>query len=140
MREPFRVKRRVEFRDTDAAGIVHFSMYYLYMEAAEHAFWRQLGMGIVMKEGDQILSWPRVVSRCEYFAPLVFEEEVDIEVRLIRRGKKSITYDFPFHRGEQLVARGEVTAVCCQIVPDEPPSSIEIPTWMAEKLDAVIAS
>ena len=36
-------KRRVEFAETDMAGQVHFSNFFRYMEAAEHAFFRSLG-------------------------------------------------------------------------------------------------
>ena len=42
----FRLKRRVQFYETDAAGIVHFSTYFRYMEEAEHALWRDAGMSI----------------------------------------------------------------------------------------------
>jgi len=31
----WRTSRRVEFGDTDMAGIVHFSRFFLWMEAAE---------------------------------------------------------------------------------------------------------
>ena len=41
MPEPYRTTRRVEFRDTDAAGIVHFSAFFFYMESVEHEFLRQ---------------------------------------------------------------------------------------------------
>ena len=37
----------VEFAETDAAGIVHFSVFFRYMEEAEHAVWRQAGLDIV---------------------------------------------------------------------------------------------
>ena len=36
-----RLQRRVEFSETDAAGIVHFSNFFRYMEGAEHAFLRR---------------------------------------------------------------------------------------------------
>ncbi|MEL7264077.1 MAG: hypothetical protein AAFP69_04590, partial [Planctomycetota bacterium] len=45
-RDPFSIQRRVEFRDTDAAGIVHFSAFFPFMETAEHAFLRSLGLSV----------------------------------------------------------------------------------------------
>ena len=39
----FITHRRVEFSDTDMAGIVHFANFYRYMEQAEHDFFRSLG-------------------------------------------------------------------------------------------------
>ena len=36
----FSYEHRVEFFETDLAGIVHFANYYRFMEQAEHAFFR----------------------------------------------------------------------------------------------------
>ena len=36
----YRYHRRVQFADTDQAGVVHFSWFARYMEEAEHALWR----------------------------------------------------------------------------------------------------
>ena len=38
MGSAFVMRRRVEFIDTDMAGIVHFATYFRYMETAEHEF------------------------------------------------------------------------------------------------------
>ena len=46
--------RRVEFRDTDAAGIMHFSTYFTYMEEAEHELFRRLGTTVMQKVNDEI--------------------------------------------------------------------------------------
>lgn len=43
----FRTVRRVEFRDTDAAGIVHFSAFFPMMESVEHEFLRSLGIAVM---------------------------------------------------------------------------------------------
>lgn len=40
----FQTSRRVEFCDTDMAGIVHFANFFRYMEAAEHELFRNLGL------------------------------------------------------------------------------------------------
>ena len=47
----FKVRRRVEFSETDMAGIVHYSNFFRYMEAAEHAFFRSLGLSIHKQPG-----------------------------------------------------------------------------------------
>ena len=43
----FRCRRIVEFRDTDAAGIAHFSAFFFWMESTEHEFLRELGVRVV---------------------------------------------------------------------------------------------
>ncbi|HCE02754.1 MAG TPA: acyl-CoA thioesterase, partial [Acidobacteria bacterium] len=44
----FRLTRRVQFYETDSAGIVHFSVFFRYMEEAEHAMWRAAGLSIAV--------------------------------------------------------------------------------------------
>ena len=44
---PFVARRRVEFRDTDAAGIAHFSTFFVWMESAEHELLRHAGVPLV---------------------------------------------------------------------------------------------
>ena len=46
MASEYRLRRRVQFYETDAAGIVHFSWFFRYMEEAEHALWREAGLSI----------------------------------------------------------------------------------------------
>ena len=47
MGQVFKTQRRVEFRDTDTAGIVHFSNFFAYMEQAEHALLRSIDLGVI---------------------------------------------------------------------------------------------
>ena len=48
----FKAIRRVEFAETDMAGIVHYSNFFRYMETAEHGFFRSLGLSVVMDQFD----------------------------------------------------------------------------------------
>ncbi len=93
----FVLRRAVAFSETDAAGILHFSRYYVWMEDAEHACLRALGM-TVHGAGDADGDWlfPRVHAEADYKAPLRFEDVVDVEVRLERLGDRSITWAFVF--------------------------------------------
>ena len=72
----FQTQRRVEFRDTDAAGIVHFSVFFAYMEEAEHEFLRSIGLGVMMEIDGARISWPRVKAECNYRNAVRFEEEI----------------------------------------------------------------
>jgi hypothetical protein len=45
-----------------------------------------------------------------------------------------VTYTFRFSRGGEPIATGKMTSVCCVIDKHEPPRSIEIPPFFAEKL------
>jgi acyl-CoA thioester hydrolase len=141
----FRTTRRVEFSDTDAAGIMHFSAFFRFMEQAEHDLLRSLGLSVVMqdevtKSGGGKLSWPRVHAHCDFRAPAHYEDVVEIEVSIQRLGEKSASYEFRFTLRDQELAKGEITSVCCRIVPGKPPQSVAIPDWFRAKLMPYVIS
>ena len=134
MPDAFRYQRRVEFCDTDAAGIAHFSAFFQYMEQAEHALLRHVGTSVVVEDQEGTISWPRASASCDYTGSVRFEDIIEVVVRIDRLGSKSVTYTFDFEKGDDIVARGKMTAVCCRIVHDAPPKSIAIPSWLIEQL------
>ena len=139
MPEAFQVTRSVEFRDTDAAGIVHFSVFFTYMEEAEHQLWRHLGLSVKQSVGDDVISWPRVSARCDYKSPARFEDEITIAVRVDRIGKRSVTFGFEMTIGDQSIATGALTAACCRIPKVGSPEAIEIPASFRAKLESLAA-
>ena len=134
MSEVFTVNRRVEFCETDAAQIAHFSEFFLYMEQAEHALLRHVGLAVFMQDDLGEISWPRAAASCNYTGAVRFEEELTIDVSISRIGEKSVTYQFHFTAGERDVARGEITTVCCRIDPNRPPQPVPIPPFALDKL------
>lgn len=137
MPESFKTTRRVEFRDTDAAGMMHFSMFFVYMEQAEHEMLRHLGLSVHCEDEQGPISFPRVAARCDYQLAVHFEDLLQIEVSVVRLGKKSVTYEFSFIHDGRPIASGQITTVCCRFESDGTPKSISIPTWIAEKLATV---
>ena len=138
MGQSFHTTRRIEFRDTDAAGIAHFSVFFVYMEQAEHELLRHLGLSVMSYDDEGKISFPRVGARCDYQRAVKFEDVVDIEVSIVRLGTKSVTYEFNFTHNGQPVASGQTTTVCCRLSETAPPVSMPIPSWIAEKLSAAV--
>src|SRR3712207_1380462 len=66
---PFRTTRRIEFADTDMAGIVHFSNFFRFMEAAEVAYLRARGLSVRLSWEGRELGFPRVSASCDYLSP-----------------------------------------------------------------------
>ncbi len=110
----FIMTRRVQFAETDMAGILHFSNYFRYMEEIEHAFWRSLRESVYTERRSRIVSWPRVSVTCEYFAPARFEDELELAMRITCVGDRSLTFDVEFRLDKQRIALGRITAVCCE--------------------------
>ncbi len=117
MPHEFKLTRRIEFAETDMAGIVHFANFFRMMEATEHAFFRSLGFSIHAHENGATTGWPRVSASCDYRAPLRFEEEVEIHLIVAEVRSRSIRYEFIFRKvADGLeVARGKIAAVCASV-------------------------
>lgn len=130
----YRTTRRIEFRDTDAAQIAHFTAFFNYMEEVEHEYLRHVGLSVMMEDSVGAISWPRVAATCQYLSAVRFEDVVDVEIELKRLGQKSVTWSFRFSHQKRDVAAGELTAVCCRIEPGQPPRSIAIPAGIALRL------
>jgi acyl-CoA thioester hydrolase len=115
----FTFSRRVEFAETDMAGIVHFANFYRMMENTEHAFFRSLGYSIHQEFDGQTIGWPRVSATCEFLRPLRFEETVDIQLLVAELRTRSIRYGFRFWKRTEServeVARGQVVTVAATL-------------------------
>ncbi len=130
----FSASRRVEFRDTDAAGIMHFASFFPLMESVEHEFLRHLGLSVLVFDEHGPISWPRVNAQCDYRGAVRFEDVVEVTLRIARLGAKSVTYRFDMTHAGRDVAQGNITAVCCRLISGGPPQSLPIPADIAAKL------
>ena len=131
MPSEIRLKRRVQFYETDAAGIVHFSWFFRYMEEAEHALWREAGLSI--HPGGAEIGWPRVATSFEFKRPLRFEDEFDVHLRIAEITRRTMRYACRIAQGEATIATGELTVACVRRVAGEPMKSVEIPPEVAAR-------
>ncbi len=150
----FRCRRLVEFRDTDAAGIAHFSAFFFWMESAEHELLRHLGLRVVEHQPDDAdtlsaelqaagepaassrleVSWPRVSVTADYKAAVRFGDEVEVAVAVAEIGVSSVTYAFRFESAGRLVATGKVIAVRCLLRPGCKPLPVRLSSLIADRL------
>ena len=92
----FKLTRRVDFSDTDMAGIMHFSNFFRFMEAAEQAFFRSLGFSIYDTRRHPGIGWPRVHATCDFRHPLRFEDLVEIHLQVVENGNAPWPTPSPF--------------------------------------------
>ena len=126
----YRLRRRVHFHETDVAGIVHFSVFFKYMEEAEHAMWREAGLSI-HAVGDNI-GWPRVASAFEFYRPLRFEDEFDVHLRITEMTNKTIRYECTLTKNDEKIASGSMTIARVQKKPTM--RGIEIPRDVRDRI------
>lgn len=79
---------RVEWIDTDAAGIYHNSTVVRFVEAAEAEFMRVRGVD------GYFPSAPRVRYEVNFLSPLFFGQTSTTTVHLVRIGTSSMTWQF----------------------------------------------
>lgn len=100
------IQRRVQWMDTDAAGIWHHSVIVRWTEEAEAEMHRQLGI-----IDETFGSTPRVRTEFEFGDVLRFDDVVDITLSIAALGKTSVTYRVEVSRDSTEVASGKMIAV-----------------------------
>jgi len=120
-----RLTRRVQFHETDAAGVVHFSRYFLYMEEAECALWRAAGLSIHPRGSE--VGWPRVQASFDYHRALRFEDEFEVWIRIVAIEEGTIRYTCVLTRGETRIATGRFTIACASRRPNQSMRRASIP-------------
>jgi YbgC/YbaW family acyl-CoA thioester hydrolase len=124
----FVTQRRVQFSETDMAGIVHFANFYRWMEEAEHEYFRSLGLSIMHHQPDgTVLGWPRVSASCNYSAPAHYEETIEARLDVERVGMRSVTYVIEFWRGDVKLATGRMKTACCICHANGTLTSVDLP-------------
>ena len=96
---PFKyaARTRVGFSDTDAQGIVYYGRYVPYFDLARVEYHRHLGLTSAQLDGNEFVMRAMTV---EYHAPAVFDDLLEIFVRLARIGRTSATYEFAAYRAD----------------------------------------
>lgn len=112
----FSITRRVDFHETDAAGIMHFSNFYRWMEVCEHEWFRALGLPMMSTTPEGVrLGWPRREASCGFVRPLRCGDVVRVTGSILEVGNTSVGFEFVFEKDRAgkwtEVARGRMTTV-----------------------------
>ena len=107
----FKTERVVEFAETDMAGILHFSNYFRYMEAIEHAFFRSLGLVLHTGSDTGAAGAARIEAECSYRKALCYDDVVELHLLVKEMRTKSISYQVVFRKAGEEVARGSMVVV-----------------------------
>lgn len=140
MTHQIRIRRKVEFAETDMAGIVHFSNFFRYVEAAEAALFDQAGFPLIQSTAEYAHGWPRVRASANFLAPLYFGDTIEVELRVADLKIKAIEYRFRISRilkeaPAELAAKGKMTTVFTHITKSTSQMiSQAIPEALAAKL------
>jgi acyl-CoA thioester hydrolase len=114
MKPPFKfsARTRVGFSDTDAQGIVYYGRYLPYFDLARVEYHRMLGL-LGMDIGEPGVEFVMRACTIDYLAPAMFDDEIEVFVRVKRIGRTSATYELAAYRtrDDQLLVNAAQTLV-----------------------------
>jgi len=100
------IQRRVQWMDTDAAGIWHHSVALRWAEEAEADLHRGLGI-IDLTFG----ATPRVKTEFEFPSSVRFDDVMEITLTVSHVGTTSMTYEIAVTTESRSVANGRIVVV-----------------------------
>ena len=130
----FSVRTRVAFSDTDAQGIVYYGRYFPYIDLARVEYHRKLGV-LGMDVGEPGVEFVMRALNVEYHAPAVFDDEIEVFVRVARIGRTSATYEFAAYRARDDALMVTATQILVLVDLDER-KACEIPGDFREAIRA----
>src|SRR5213076_3597744 len=93
----FSAQTRVGFSDTDAQGIVYYGRYLPYFDVARVEYHRNLGL-LGMDIGEEGQEFVMRACAIDYLAPGVFDDLIEVYVRMAKIGRTSATYELAAYR------------------------------------------
>ena len=123
--------RRIEFSETDMAGLVHFSNFFKYMETAERDFFEAAGVNLIASSPGELVGWPRVRAECKFSAPLRFGDTIKIHLAVKAVKDRTIDYQFRIFRCDEdgtltQAGKGHMTTILAQLDDSGNLKSIEL--------------
>lgn len=116
---------RLDWADTDAAGIAHWTAVFRLVERAEAALFTALGHAEVFGIA------PRTGVEVRYRGPLRFNDEVEVELAVTKVGASTVRYSFVVSGPAGVAAEGKLGAC---IVDPETFASVAMSADLRERL------
>lgn len=131
MKNVFKIRINVRFRDIDAMGHVNNAVFFTYFEEGRLALFQELAVG------SGLSAFPFILAHisCDYLSPVILNTQLSLEIRAKEIGVKS------FGLGYKLVdladssisyAKGESVQVCFDYGANK---SIAVPAALKQKLN-----
>jgi len=132
-------RRKIEFSETDMAGLVHFSNFFRYMEIAERDFFEEAGVDLVRTEPEDVVGWPRARADCKFSAPVRFGDTIDVHLAVKAVKDRSIEYQFRLFRreadgGRTQAGKGAMATVLTRLGAEGELRSVELPAHVRERI------
>ena len=114
----FQTHIRVRFGDADPAGLVYYPVIFHYFHIAlEEFFDACCGITYAKLMTDERIGFPTVNAQTDFFIPLIYGDEVDVLMRVLKTGRTSVTFEYQARRANDgaLCARSAQVHVCMNL-------------------------
>ncbi|MGB0743695.1 MAG: acyl-CoA thioesterase [Opitutales bacterium] len=131
--------RKVEFSETDMAGLVHFSNFFKYMETAERDFFEAAGVDLIRTKPGELVGWPRARAECKFSAPLRFGDTFDIHIAVKAVKDRAIDFQFRILRrnpdsSRTQCGKGHMTTVLTELTSEGELRSVPLPAHLLARI------
>jgi acyl-CoA thioester hydrolase len=99
---PFAFRQRVRFGETDTQQVVYYANYLRFAEVGRMEYLRHMGVDYRSGFIDRGLDFTIGEARVRYSAPLRFDDEYDIKVRVGQIRHSSWTFEYAIDRVDGL--------------------------------------
>ncbi|MDQ3031162.1 MAG: acyl-CoA thioesterase [Myxococcota bacterium] len=103
---------RVGYVDTDKAGVVHHTVYLVWLEAARIEYLRARGLDYARFEVESGLGLPVIDARMRYRAPARFDDELVVETWAASCSRAKVAFESRILRREQVLCEGRIEVAC----------------------------
>jgi 4-hydroxybenzoyl-CoA thioesterase len=135
----FSARITVRFADADAAGLVYYPVVFHYFHVAmEEFFAARCGTSYARLMSERRIGFPTVNVKAEFFVPVIYGDEIDVEVSVSRVGKSSATFEYAARRASdgKLCARSTQVQVAMNL---DARSAVPVPDDLRRAFDASAA-
>lgn len=97
---------RVNWGDTDKAGIVYYPNFFKWFDIAGHQFFRECGLAPAYLEKEYNIIVPLLDAQCTFKKPLLYDDVITIHTAVEEVNNKTIKLNHEIVRGDTKVAQG----------------------------------
>lgn len=122
---------RVRYNECDQIGIVFNANYLVYADIAATEFFRE-HLGGYQALNELGLDFAMAEANIRFRRPLHYDEEFEVKVAVTSITSRSLSMEFKFIRGEEVVSEIDISYVCIetesqapQVIPEEFSSVLE---------------
>jgi acyl-CoA thioester hydrolase len=127
----YRFPVRVYWEDTDAGGVVFYANYLRFFERARTEWLRSLGCSQQALRLENGLVFVVADTSVRYLQPARLDDQLDITVQVVDRGRAAMTLEQQALRGPERLAEGRLRIGCVDTATWRP---CRIPNFIVERM------